>query len=66
MRTIRNLSRAAESVPEAAESVVAAGDRLREGIDVATAVLFVTLVFSSCAVILAMIAVERTERPDER
>lgn len=59
MRVFRELRTAAESVPDAAQSVTAAADRLRHGIDTATTVLLLAIGMAAGALVLAAYALTR-------
>jgi hypothetical protein len=54
MRLIREIRTAADSVTDGTESVVAAAESLRRGVDVATWAIVLAVVLSSVAIIVAL------------
>lgn len=54
MRIIRELRATSDSVTDGAESVVAAAESLRRGVDVATWAIVLSVFLSSVAIIVAL------------
>ncbi len=62
MRTLAEIRQATRAVPEAAEAVIDAGDRLKRGVDAGVAVLVMALAMATLALIGVAVAIGAVHR----